>query len=328
MDGPFSMKSTEQTNIPEELLDYLRIQASRDFPPGVIALADAAREIHGDSVRAVLFYGSCLRTGDVQDGLADLYLLVDDYRSAFKGRVLASLNKLLPPNVFYLEKTFKGNLLRAKYAVLSLADFRNGTKRWFHSYIWGRFAQRCGLIYVRDEFVALQVHEALASAVMTFVVRTLPQMNGPFTARDLWARGLSLSYRSELRTEPSDGAARLFDADPDYYHGLTSLALAAGPNAVSVIAETTTECYQVQVPAQLRRQNKLAWRARAVQGKILSVLRLLKGLLTFKGGVDYILWKIERHSGVRVEVSPTLKRIPPVAAIVIFWKLYRRNAFR
>jgi hypothetical protein len=84
----------------------------------------------------------------------------------------------------------------------------------------------------------------------------------------------------------------------------------------------------VQIPAQERRLNGIGWRVRAVQGKVLSVLRLLKGLFTFKGGVDYILWKIERHSGVRVEVGPTLKRFTPLALVVIFWRLFRRGAFR
>ena len=34
----------------------------------------------------------------------------------------------------------------------------------------------------------------------------------------------------------------------------------------------------------------------------LSVLRLLKALFTFEGGLDYIAWKLERHSGQRIEV--------------------------
>jgi hypothetical protein len=54
----------------------------------------------------------------------------------------------------------------------------------------------------------------------------------------------------------------------------------------------------------------------------------LKGALTFKGGLDYILWKIERHSGVRVEVGPKLRRLPPLAILVVFWRLYRKGAFR
>jgi hypothetical protein len=322
------MNKDGQTNIPTQLLDLISEQTTQDVSPDISALAEAARKHHGESVRAVLFYGSCLRTGKVDDGIVDLYLLVDDYRSAFKSRTLAFLNRLLPPNVFYLEVPFQGHILRAKYAVLTLADFRKGVDRWFHSYLWGRFSQQCGLIYVHDELIAQQVREALVCAVMTFVSRTLPQMKSSFTARDLWARGLCLSYRSELRTEQPDGAVRLFDIDPEYYQELTSAALEAASFDVAVSTDVTPCSYQVQIPPGAHRLNGVAWRTRALQGKILSLLRLFKGLLTFKGGVDYILWKIERHSGVRIEVGPYLRRVPPLAICVIFWRLYRQGAFR
>jgi len=322
------MNTPEQKNVPEKLLELLTTQTTQEITPAISALVDAARNNHGDSVRAVLFYGSCLRSGDVDDGLADLYLLVDDYRAAFKNRTLAFFNQLLPPNVFYLEVPFQGRILRAKYAVLTLADFRNGTENWFHSYLWGRFAQKCGLIYSHSEQTTIEVMESLACAVMTFISRALPQMESPFSARDLWARGLSLSYRSELRTEQADGAARLFDSDPDYYQQLTRAALENPRFRVTTNADATPCCYQVMTSGKNRKVSNIAWKVRAIQGKILSILRLAKGLLTFKGGVDYILWKIERHSGVSIEVSPTLKRIPPLAVLVIFWRLFRRGAFR
>jgi hypothetical protein len=311
-----------------KVLSLLQAQTGQDLPPGIKVLVESARMCHGESVRAVLFYGSCLRTGNVHEGLADFYLLVDNYHSAFKSRALAFFNQLLPPNVFYLEVPFQGHVLRAKYAVLTLEDFCKGTERWFHSYLWGRFSQKCGLIYVHDDLVTNQVQEALANAVTTFVTRTLPQMESPFTARDLWAKGLSLSYRAELRTEQPDAAARLFDADPGYYQELTEAALADTTFAVSTETDDTLHRYQAQIPARTRRLSSISWSIRTLQGKILSVLRLLKGLFTFKGGVDYIQWKIERHSGVRVEVGPTLRRFTPLALVVIFWRLFRRGAFR
>ena len=36
----------------------------------------------------------------------------------------------------------------------------------------------------------------------------------------------------------------------------------------------------------------------------------------------------ERHSGVKVEVPLRLKRYPLLATCVVFWKLYRRGAYR
>lgn len=314
--------------IPEQVLELIRIHSLAETPPGIAALAAAARERHGPSVRAVLLYGSMLRSGNVHDGLADLYLLVEDYRSAFNSRTLAMLNALLPPNVFYLEIPFQGHTLRAKYAVLTVDDFLQGTKRWFHSYLWGRFAQKAALLYACDERVAREVQQALAMAAMTLVARTLPQMTSAFTPRELWSRGLALSYRAELRTEHAEGAVRLFDADPAYYQSLTGALFETSSLAEKVIPTLTPHLYQVRIPLQTRRLNRAAWRLRTLQGKCLSALRLLKGLGTFNGGIDYILWKIERHSGVRVDVGPQLKKLPPVAIVVVFWRLYRRNAFR
>ena len=312
-----------------KIVEVIREQSSTDLSPGLRVLSDAACDLHGDSVRAVLFYGSCQRTGNVHDGLVDLYLLVDNYESAFNSRILAFFNKLLPPNVFYLEVPYEGNVLRAKYAVLTLDDFRKGSERWFHSYLWGRFSQKTGIIYAHDDSVIQQVHQALACAVKRFITQTLPRMEGPFSARDLWSRGLSLSYQTELRTEePEKAAEKLFDANPDYYQALTSVVLQSSPFNITVNDDAGTSGYQVEVSTHGRRLNGFAWRIRTLQGKVLSVLRLLKGLFTFKGGIDYILWKIERHSGVRVEVGPALRRVPPVAVVVIFWRLYRQDAFR
>jgi hypothetical protein len=315
-------------DIPEQLLGLVRVQSTQDVPPGITALADAARSLHGESVRAVLLYGSTLRTGNVHDGLADLYLLVDDYRQAFVNRPLAFLNWLLPPNVFYLEVPFQGQVLRAKYAILTFSDFRKGAECWFHSYLWGRFSQKSVLVYTHGDLVTRQVQEILATAVTTFVRRTLPQMEASFSARDLWARGLSLSYRAELRSEQPEGSARLFDADPEYYESLTNSLLEGSPYVLHIKTDTDPNCYQMQIPPRVRHLNGIAWRARILQGKLLSILRLLKGLLTFKGGIEYILWKIERHSGVRIEIGAKLRQVPPLAIIIIFWRLYRRNAFR
>ncbi len=77
-----------------------------------------------------------------------------------------------------------------------------------------------------------------------------------------------------------------------------------------------------------RRWAQLRWAGRRVLGKTLSVLRLIKSAFTFDGGVDYILWKIERHSGVRLPVSPWQRRHPLLASPVFLWRLYRLGAIR
>src|SRR3546814_3014928 len=60
------------------------------------------------------------------------------------------------------------------------------------------------------------------------------------------------------------------------------------------------------------------WALRRVQGKLLSVARLCKAAFTFQGGAEYLLWKIERHSGVSIALTPWQRRHPLLASTVLF----------
>ncbi len=315
--------------IPPQLIAAISRNADRTASPAVNTLIDEILERHGEAAKAILFYGSCLRSGDDLDGLVDLYLLVDDYRSTYKSHLQASLNVLLPPNVYYLEKKFEGHMVRTKYAVLSLADFQKGTSmRWFHSYLWGRFCQPTALLFARNDQVAQQVFKCFAQAVLTFVRRVLPRVSSEFTTRQLWGRGLTLSYGAELRSENPEKGARLFDAADAYYEEITGWALEALSDPIQVHKSHALPHYSVHITAGKRKASQVAWKLRAWQGKLLSILRLLKATATFEGGVDYILWKIERHSGVTVHVEPRLKQRPLLAMWVLAWRLYRQGGFR
>lgn len=315
--------------IPQQIIAQVRAEPLKPVSAAVHALSDEILARYGNAARAVLFYGSCLRSGDATESIVDLYLLVSSYRRAYGRLMPAFWNKLLPPNVFYLEMPFQGRIVRAKYAVISLTDFEHGTsRRWFHCYLWGRFAQPAALLYASTPQVASRVQTALAQSVVTFIARTLPRMRGNFAPRQLWQRGLELSYRAELRAERPEKLGRLFEAASQYYEKLTHTALASLPLPVERIPGATPVCYRTRLSTAKHLLNRLAWVMRTLQGKLLSVLRLFKALFTFKGGLDYVLWKIERHSGVRVEVAPRLKRYPLLAAGVVFWRLYRRGAFR
>lgn len=307
----------------------IRRQCARPVPAALNVLRDILLDRHGDAVQAILFYGSCFRKGDADDGIVDLYLIVDDYRSAFSNRFHAMLNRLLPPNVYYLESIFEKKTVRAKYAVMSMADFRLGTSmKWFHSYIWGRFAQPAGLLYARDDRAADAVYESMGRAVTTFVRRVLPCLPQRFDARKLWHQGLLLSYRAELRAERPAKLIGLVDAAPQYYEELTREAMRIVADGTDASTAAGKIHYHVRIAGYQRLANRFAWRARFVLGKLLSLLRLFKAISTFKGGVDYVLWKIERHSGIRIEVHDRLKKIPLAGILTIFWRLYRLGAFR
>jgi hypothetical protein len=315
--------------MPSNLITLIQQESSREPPDGVRALAAVLLKRYGEVTQAILFYGSCFRTGDDTDGLVDLYVIVDSYCAALPNRLQAMANKLLPPNVFYLELPLQDRVVRTKYAVLSLRDFQRGTsKQWFHSYLWGRFAQPTGLLYARNKQVEKQVYLALAQAVITFITRVIPDAGERFTARDLWHHGFLLSYRAELRSEKPEKLVDLVDAAPEYYERVTRAAMGLVPFKVEVFTEPDGSLYHAHIPRRVRSRTHLAWNLRRFQGKVLSILRLFKAIFTFSGGVDYIQWKIERHSGVRVEWTPRLKRHPLLAVCLLSWRLYRKGGFR
>ena len=313
---------------PESLSALIRRKACQPAAAAVRAVAETVRAKYGEAVQAVVFYGSCLRSGDDRGGMVDLYVIVERYRSTYESRTWAVLNKILPPNVFYLEIPAEGRVVRAKYAILSLADLERGTSTaWFHSYLWGRFAQPAALLYARSPEAAERVHAALAQAVMTFLGRVMPMLPSRFSTKDLWLQGLSLSYRTELRAERPEKLAGLFQSSSEYYDQITAAALPELPFPVDR-DEGREPRYESRISSGHRLICRAEWKVRSFQGKILSLLRLLKGAFTFAGGLDYILWKIERHTGVTVEVPLRLRQRPILALCVLAWKLYRKGAFR
>jgi hypothetical protein len=304
-------------------------EVSQPVGSAAAALVDAIVRRHAPAVDAVLFYGSCLRRGDPaasDDPVFDFYVLVNDYRRIYDNRLMAFANALLPPNVFYIEAPWRDRTLRAKYAVIALPQFRRAVStRAMHSYFWARFAQPVRLPYVRDDATAALVVDALAEAVTTLVRHSAGLMDGSFTPRGFWTRAFEATYGAELRAERGGRAELIYEADRERYDRLCAIALrSAGLD----VRRTADGQLTVPLAAQARRQSASAWRRRRLLGKMLSVLRLAKGAFTFDGGVDYILWKIERHSGVRATPTSWQRRHPLLAAPGLAWRLYRRGAFR
>ena len=315
---------------PAELIAIIRQKTSRESTPAIKALAEEVLARHRDAAQAILLYGSCFRTGDDSNGIVDFYLVVDTYAHAYHRPSYAFFNKLLPPNVFYFEIPYEEGVRRCKYTVFSLRDFQQGASRWFRSYLWSRLAQPMGLVYARNNHVAEQVYAIMAQSLLTFITRVVPLIpSQQFTSRDLWRTGFGHTYAAELRAERRDKlTTALFDAAPSHYEELTRAVMEKVPYSVEVMSGNHIWRYRTNISALTRVFSRVIWGLRRLQGKILSILLLVKGLYTFQGGLDYVLWKIERHSGVRIQIDHRLQRVPLVGVVVLFWRLYRRGAFR
>ena len=291
-------------------------------PPGAQALAQALIARHGHAVAAVLFYGSNFRRGDDSEGLLDLYVLVDDARVALGKRLSAFACRRLPPNVYYLELPLDGRTVRCKYALLETGAFaRYMTAR--QSYFWGRFGQASGLLYARDAAARSQVTQGIAQAVLTLLVRSLPLLGGEFDEPTWWRTALAACYATELRPE-RPGAVDGLVRDLAPWRG------ALTPLAARCLLDVTCDAdgYRQSLTHGARRAGRLRWAGRRLLGKGLNVARLVKASFTFSGGIDYLLWKVERHSGVRIEPTAFLRRHPLLGIWGVAWRLWRRGGFR
>ena len=286
------------------------------------ALLEHIRNRYGDGLSAVLIYGSYLR--GKRDTLLDFYVLLDSYRwlpKAWQGW----LARALPPNVYQIQHGTPPEEIRAKYALLTLDRFEYAVRNEFHSYFWARFAQPCGILYCRDDAIEGRVVEAICQASASFARHVVPCLPDRFDAKQLWAEGLARTYQCEFRSEPPGHAEKLYGYWPGYYDAVTR-ALAAPGAGFETSDDAGVFCNTCSPGA--RRRSGFLWWLRRVQGKILSSLRILKAAMTFDGALDYLLWKIKRHSGVYIEPTRLQRKYPVIFAWPLLWKLWRRGAFQ
>jgi len=294
---------------PDALIQYLAKDSQRPLPPALVVLTDALQARFGQSLVAILFYGSCMRTGEVRDAVVDLHVIIDDY-SAYGSPLLSVLNRIIAPNVFYLHPRAQGMEVRAKYNVFALDHLRRlvGPRR-LAVFSWARLAQRAAVVYSRDSASLAQVQAIRGQAVRTFARAAgplcVPASQGPL----FWQEALQLTFASELRAESAGRAAELVKQDVDYF-----TAVAAQLPDIA--------------PPGRRSTARMAWALRAVVGKFGSVLRLLKGWYTFDGGLDYLVWKLERHSGQQIEIPARVRERPALHIWGFAWQLYRNGVFR
>ena len=311
------------------VLEIVSQPSAQPIPASIQAAGNFLAKKYGQAVQGILLYGSCLRAGTDQDGLVDCYVIVDQYASVYPSAWLALLNRWLPPNVFYGEVNLEERIIRMKYAVLSIEDFeRSVTPKWFHSYFWGRFAQPTAVMACPSQAMNQRIISGLGRAVLTFLGNVVLQMPQQFSAKDAWSIGLALSSGAELRAESKGRITTLWDSSQAYYEQVAHVTFSAHFPKIKIIQRHDITMYEIEFSMVGYTKNRLAWTVRKVQGKILSILRLMKAAFTFQGGADYLIWKIERHSGVKIELTPAQRRHPIWAGLTTFWRLYRQGAFR
>lgn len=308
-----------------ELAGMIDIEMRREVAPAVTAFADQLAARAGGATAAVLFYGSALRDGAL-DGVLDFYILIDRPGAWPGSRMAAFANRLLPPHVGYVESAIEGLTLRAKYAVMTLAQFRHAmSARRIDTTLWARFSQPCACVYARDEADRTKVRAAVVAAVVT--AARWAALLGPESgdAPAYWRALFLRTYASELRVESRQRGSDLLAHDTSRYVRLMPAAWRA---AGLPFTSTGSGGLAPALSRAERDAGQRRWRLRRRLGRPLNLLRLLKAASTFANAIDYVAWKVERHSGYRIEPSAFQRRHPLLAAPLLYWRLRARGVLR
>lgn len=315
-----SLAATPDTN----LHATLGLELRESVPAPVAALARKLAQRANGAAIAVLFYGSALRDATL-DGLLDFYVLLDDVGRWPGSRVAAAANRLLPPNVGYVEDTIDGVAVRAKVAVMSGAQFESGVSREaLDTTLWARFSQPCACAWVRSEEDRARVVAAVCRAVVTaseWAAGLGPERGA---AVDFWRALFAQTYGAELRVERATRGGDIVSRDADRYARLLPGAWAAA----GIAFDETGGVLAPRWSAGDREAARRRWSTRRRLGKPLNLLRLGKAAFTFDGAMDYVAWKVERHSGVKVEVTDWQRRHPLLAAPGLYFRLRKAGAIR
>jgi hypothetical protein len=280
----------------QALQNYVVSTAQSKLHPAISEMANLICSNH-KNVLAVLAYGSALRDATLENTLIDFYVLTETLDGVSDHAVSRK------PNVYYAEATFEGKNYRCKYAVLPMELLARKLKpTTANPYFWVRFAQPMQIIWTKDDLARKRIQQLLVRAMETAYAHA-HELAPTLPINDKWIELFRNTYRTELRPEDASRASLIVDMQRAHFDTIAKLA-----NAV--------------IPAAM------PWSLRRWQGKMLSIIRLLKAAFTFQGGADYAAWKIKRHSGVDIKITDWHRRHPILASVILLPKLLRKGGLK
>lgn len=290
--------------------DVVRRQLHVPTIAAVRGVASVLAEGSADTL-AVLFYGSNLRTGLIE-GVLDFYVLT-----------AGPPERGMWPTVSYREFTHNGETVRAKIATMRLATFaKAAAARTLDTTIWTRFVQPSALVWVRDSAIATQVAAAIGDAARSAARFAAALGPASGTADTYWRALFRQTYAAELRVERKGREGQILGFDPARYDELLPLAWTAD----GIAFRDEAGVLRPDLPPARRAALQQAWANRRRAGKPINIARLVRAAFTFEGAARYGLWKVERHTGIAVPLTPWREKHPILAAPGVFWSVWRARS--
>jgi hypothetical protein len=293
------------------------------------AMPAIVRDLVPESTRCVVGYGSWYVHGlRKARSFPDVYLVVDDYRAFHHPRRFhAWMNRLLPPNVYFVWTDGDGHRrIRGKYNVISTTDVERECGPGLRDvYNAGRLTKLVWLGWARDDATRDWLVEQLVRAHCTLAPLALSPLPEHFGDEEFSLALLAVSFRGEARLEGWDRVRALRGAHPAEYAELHRALLEAFGDVTGLIEA---------IPGGARKRRDQRWDAiAAVTRRVIrhsrrrGYLRWPRIVLTEPNLVDLAADEAERKVGVRIRVTPRLRRHPLLHGLPEFLRvLHERRA--
>lgn len=292
-------------------------------PPEVRDIVDLLRESCGNNLVGIIFFGSRLvGTSPGEGSAADLFVVVGNYLlfyesigsrlpSARHSGILAALNRMLPPNIISMNDP-GGLRAGAKCFIVSEGDLALGLSADAKDHFFrGRLAQRVHIVYSRSE-KDRQAMETRIDAARHLTLSWVPlYIDGAFGVMDYARRMMEVSYAGEIRPEARARVHEVTEAQASFFRLVYGRVLQDGVRDGVLVAEG--DRYRLAHRPSRRER----WRSGHFfrRSKARATMRWFKYMLTFDDWLDYIVRKIERRSGVRIELTKAERRLP----VILLW---------
>jgi hypothetical protein len=286
--------------------------------PGLHGLVEALCAAGRGQVRAILLYGSHVQASEPDRFSAyDLIVAVDGYREFYDGLAEAGRmrrapglmaawsNVLLPTSVSF--DPGRPDEAVGKCQIVSQAHLARalGPHSKDH-FLKGRTVQRLALVWARGQSEADAVLNALRQARADTVRWVRPYLSDPFTPEDFGEAMLRVSYAAEIRPESSARVSEVFEAQRGTLVAIADEAIATGISRGEIVERDGAWAWRHR-PGFWTRAATAGYFARS---KARATLRWGKHIATYEDWPFYIVRKLERRAGLRVEVTEREKRWP------------------
>ena len=304
----------------------LRPRALPKAPRPEVAAAVALDALCPGSVVGALFFGS-QRTRANPDRFSayDFVVAVEAYlpfyralRAASRLRrgpaLMAALNAVLAPSQISLHlPDGRGGELHAKCTILTLEHLHRETSAERHDHFTiGRLFQPVEVLWARDDAAREGLLDTLASACAATYTWSRPWLVAPFDADGYVRTLLRVSMGREVRPEPTGQRTQTLHEAQREEQLPVYRALLEGLREEGEL-ETAEGAYALSRPVGVVERWRLALYFRV--SLVRATLRWFKYVVTFDDWLDYLLRKVNRHTGQDIQLSARERKHP----LVFLW---------